>query len=59
MESTRGVGLAVAVEVDTGVGVAGGPGQIEMAFKNGPAGPGVKQATIGMPPGCVGYGGAR
>lgn len=50
-----GVGLAAADEVETGVGDGGGPGQSEMLCKNGPAGEGTPQGTIGTPP-EVGHG---
>jgi hypothetical protein len=51
-----GVGLATAVEVETGVGGGGVPGQIDISCKKGPAAEGVPQGTIGMPLAAVGQG---
>ena len=51
-----GVGLRTAVDVVTGVGDGGVPGQIEISSKKGPAAEGVPQGTIGMPLAVVGQG---
>lgn len=51
-----GVGLTTAVDVETGVGDGGGPGQIEISSIMAPGAAGVPHATIGMPPGYVGQG---
>jgi hypothetical protein len=45
-----GAGVVLAVEVETGVGVAGVPGQIEMLCKKGPPGDGMPHGVTGIPP---------
>ncbi len=53
---SMGVGLAEADDVETGVGDGGGPGQIEMLCREGPAGEGTPHGVIGTPPAVVGHG---
>jgi hypothetical protein len=45
------IGVGAALPVEAGVGEGGGPGQSEIACKNGPAGEATAQAVIGTPPG--------